>query len=872
VAARLLGFPGLGDGVAAGGPVAPDPSFAVLHGLYWLCANLAAERPLALVVDDAHWTDGASLRFLAFLLPRLEELHAAVLLGARPAEAGQSQGLLAALMVDPATEVVTVGPLTSRGVAQLVAAGLGVEPEPGFVAACWEATGGTPFLVRTLVEALREERIAPITVSAGKVQEVATATLDRWALLRLVRLGPDATRLARAVAILERAELDQAARLGGLALPDAARAAELLVRAGVLNEAPLCFAHPLLRGAIYREIAVNERAEAHGNAARLLAADHASPARVAEHLLAAGPAGDAWVVEQLRAAGREATAKGAPESAATYLRRALTEPPSPESESGLLLELGTAEFSAGQPDWHDHLEKAVEAAGEDTTRTVAALLFANALRWHQRTAESIEVCDGVAARLDRGDAEARLTLEAMAVGCGMLDAATAPVVADRAGVLLLRAREGSAPSNVLAAAAFVAAIANQPADQAAELARRAIAAGPRPLPDPGELSGFATGSMTTWPRRGRVWTQPLPPPWWLAITALIWTDRYDEAQALLDTALAEARAAANGTILPTVLAQRARLAFRRSDLTGAEADARALLDAPGLSAPPYMRNLAASVLVDVMIERGDLEGAEGALEPLSGDLHGTSLMASILRHGRGRLRFAQRRFAEALDDFRAVGEIATRGLAISPSFLPWRSDAALAAMAIGEHAPARRLSDEELDLARAFGAPRALGVALRAAGLVAGGQRGQVLLGEAIEVLAGPDNRLEQARALADLGSLLRRNNRRVEARQLLRQAVDAAHHAGAAALARQAETELRATGARPRRVLLSGLEALTASERRIAELAADGLTNREIAQTLFVTAATVEGHLTNVFQKLDVHARTGLPAALTAPTRAVRA
>jgi DNA-binding NarL/FixJ family response regulator len=147
-----------------------------------------------------------------------------------------------------------------------------------------------------------------------------------------------------------------------------------------------------------------------------------------------------------------------------------------------------------------------------------------------------------------------------------------------------------------------------------------------------------------------------------------------------------------------------------------------------------------------------------------------------------------------------------------------------------------------------------------------------VLLGEATEVLAGPDTRLEQARALADLGSLLRRNNRRVEARQLLRQAVDAAHHAGAAALARQAETELRATGARPRRVLLSGLEALTASERRIAELAADGLTNREIAQTLFVTAATVEGHLTNVFQKLDVHARTALPAALATPTQRVRA
>ena len=316
VAARLLGLPGLGDAVAAAAPIAPDPSFAVLHGLYWLCANLAAQRPLALVVDDAHWADGASLRFLAFLLPRLEELHVAVLLGARPAEAGESRELLAALTMDPATEVVTVGPLSPRGVATLVAVGLGVEPEPEFAAACWEATGGTPFLVRTLVEALREERIAPVAASAAKVQDVATATLSRWAMLRLVRLGPDAARLARAVAVLERAELDQAARLAGLAPPDAARAADLLVRAGVLDEAPLCFAHPLLRGAVYRDMAAADRAEAHGRAARLLAEAHASPARVAEHLLATVPTGDGWTVEQLRAAAWEATARGAPESAA----------------------------------------------------------------------------------------------------------------------------------------------------------------------------------------------------------------------------------------------------------------------------------------------------------------------------------------------------------------------------------------------------------------------------------------------------------------------------------------------------------------------------------------------------------------------------
>jgi DNA-binding CsgD family transcriptional regulator/tetratricopeptide (TPR) repeat protein len=849
VAARLLGLPGGGDHIPGGAPVVPDPSFAALHGLYWLCANLAAERPLALVVDDAHWADGASLRFLAFLLPRLEELPAAVLLGARPAEAGQSQELLAALTMDPVTEVVTVAPLTPSGVARLVAAGLGVEPEPPFATACWEATGGTPFLVRTLIEALREERIAPVTSSAAKVQNIATATLGRWAMLRLAHLGPDAARLARAVAVLERAELDQAARMAGLEPLDGASAADLLVRAGVLNEAPLSFAHPLLRAAVYREIAVAERAEAHRRAARLLAEAHSSPARVAEHLLATTPAGDDWVVEQLRAAAAEATARGAPESAAAYLRRAVTEPPSAEVEGGMLLELGAAEFSAGQLGWHDHLEEAVEAAGDDPARTAAALLFANALRFHHGLAEAIRVCDGVSARLDSRDAEAHLTLEAMSVLCGLLYDSTAPSVADRARALLFEATERVVPRQALAVAAFVAAMANEPADQVADLARRAIAAGARPLPEPGD------------------------PPWFQsAVIALNCAERCDEAQVLLDAAVIEAQTAANGMILPAVLAHRAWLALRRGDLTAAEADARALRDAPGRSPPLLYALMAAGVVVEVLVERGDLDGAERALGPLAAELPGTSLPATILRHARGRLLFAQRRFGEALDDFRAVGEIATGGLAISPCWLPWRSDAALAALAFGDPDTARGLSDEELELARAFGASRALGVALRAAGLVAGGQLGQALLGEAIEVLAGPDTRLEQARALADLGALLRRSNHRVEARHLLRQAIDAAYRVGATALARRAETELRATGAKPRRVLLSGLEALTASERRIAELAAEGHTNREIAQTLFVTARTVEGHLTNVFNKLDVNARTALPAALAAPTQAVRA
>jgi DNA-binding CsgD family transcriptional regulator/tetratricopeptide (TPR) repeat protein len=458
------------------------------------------------------------------------------------------------------------------------------------------------------------------------------------------------------------------------------------------------------------------------------------------------------------------------------------------------------------------------------------------------------VCDRAAGRLDDHETEAAWLLEVMAVQCGSLDSTLAPAMAGRARALRARAREPAAPRNVLAAAAWMGSLGNEPADQAAALARQAMAPGPRPVQAPSD------------------------PLFTTAIAALFCTERYDEAQAHLDVAVAAARAAADWQLLPAVLAERAWLGFRRGDLTAAEADARALLEAFGLSAPRLFRILATAILVGVLMERGEYDEADHELAPLAEDLQSTSQTAAVLRASWGRLRFIQRHMDEALRNFRAIGEIAMGTGAISPCFLAWRSEAALAELALGDVDAARHDSEEEVELARAFGAPRALGVALRAAGLVARGERGELMLREAIEVLDGPHTLLEQARARADLGALLRRSNRRVDARQMLRQAVDAAHRIGASALADRAETELRATGAKPRRVLLTGLEALTGSERRIAELAAEGLTNREIAQCLFVTDRTVEGHLTHVFSKLEVNARTELPAALTTLTHAIRA
>jgi DNA-binding CsgD family transcriptional regulator len=233
---------------------------------------------------------------------------------------------------------------------------------------------------------------------------------------------------------------------------------------------------------------------------------------------------------------------------------------------------------------------------------------------------------------------------------------------------------------------------------------------------------------------------------------------------------------------------------------------------------------------------------------------------------RGRLRVAELRPAAALDDLLAAGELFTRIGSPSPPTTPWRSDAALAHLALGNQNEARLLAAEELALAQAYNAPRVLGIALRAAGLAEGGKRGIELLGEAVSALEGSEARLEHARAMTDLGAALRRDGQRAESREMLRPALDLAHRCGALSLAERARTELIAAGARPRRLLLTGLDSLTPSERRVAQLAADGLPNRDIAQNLFITARTVEGHLTHAYHKLDITNREQLRAALTTP------
>jgi DNA-binding CsgD family transcriptional regulator len=195
-----------------------------------------------------------------------------------------------------------------------------------------------------------------------------------------------------------------------------------------------------------------------------------------------------------------------------------------------------------------------------------------------------------------------------------------------------------------------------------------------------------------------------------------------------------------------------------------------------------------------------------------------------------------------------------------------RGAIALALTALGERDQARELAAKQLERARIFAVPRPLATALRTAGLVEGGDTGLGFLRESVVVVENAGAPLELAHSLHELGRAVRRSGRRAEAREPLRRALDLASECGATALAEQAHEELVTAGARPRRARTTGVDALTASERRVAELAAKGMTNREIAQALFVTMKTVAVHLAHTYQKLDISSREQLPGALGTP------
>jgi tetratricopeptide (TPR) repeat protein len=777
----------------------PDASFSTLHALYWITASVAARRPLLLSIDDLHCCDLPSLRWLAYLLPRMQDLPVVVVAGMRPLRKDAHCPVLGHVAADPVTTVIQPAPLSMDASTAVVREVLS-DADPAFCAACHVESRGNPLWLREMARAVAAEGLEPSAGNVARLQMLGAQAVRRTVSLRLAQLPGHARAVARAVAVLgDGADLGVTAALAELSEDEAFRALLALVAADMLSAGPpLAFVHPVVRAAVESEASPPERDRAHRRAADLLAEAGAEPERVAAHLLKTRPAREAGVTVVLRDAARAALARGAAESSVAYLARALLEPPQEADRAGVLIELGLAESLVSGPAAADHLAQALEALHDPVQRAEVALMLGRTLYFLSRTDDAIAVYRRALAELPAGDSPLQRLLEAAVSHASFTrDGCTAASAAHE-----YAARHEDRPIDLggrwlHAVMAYWDAHAGADAHDAADRAERALSGGVFVDEDNGGGG--------------------------LAVAALVVMHADRDMLPILDTSLA--RAHARGSVFAFAAAKvfRARAYFLRGELDDAEADARDALDACeewniGIG-PPY----AAAYLADALLEQGRLDDAAKALARGAGPgaspdfVHPHWLLESRarLRILRGDLRGG---VAELLD---AGSELEARGM-YNPTFMPWRSLASLALLALGERDEALELATAELERSRRWGAPRSLAISLRAVGLAEGGARGLERLEEAVAVVAHSPARLEHAKALVELGAALRRANRRVDARELLRRGLELAAQCGAKPLTERAETELLASGARLRRLPGTGVDALTPSERRVAELAAE--------------------------------------------------
>lgn len=822
---------------AGTGSVEDDIPFATTHGLYWLAANLAARRPLVIAVDDAHWADAPSLRWLAHLAARIDGLPVALLLAVRSGP--DEPGVLDELRACPACTPLRLGPLGREATATLLRERLGEQADAQLCRACHTRTGGNPFLLESLAAALRA---AGSGDALEHVESLAPEPVARAVLRRVRELGDGAGRLTRALAVLGGpAPLRHGAALAGQDMADAARLADTLRAADVLAPGSMLeFAHPIVRTAVYESIPPGQQALAHAEAARLLERDGADAERIALHLLRSEPGGSAQAVALLRAAAEAAKGRGAPGTAAGYLRRALDEPPDPAIRPALLLELGLALAGERSPAAAPVLKEAVELTTTPQEHAAAALLSARVLGiWGHHDSVAVICRDALTGRDSLGPVADSLEAELFA---------NAWINAADTGQARARAQGRLADPGTSSAwrvcDALCATAAAQPAGDALARLAPVLAAGLRDIP-PDSLTAV------------------------YALLVLIWNEELATAGSICDAVLSAARGRGSMSMVAHASCLRSMIMRRLGQLDDAADDGKLALDFKLATSPPLATAWAAAFCIDALTPLGRLDQADAIAaaaadrEPPAGWIH-----TLLFLQARGALRVAQRRPGEALGDLLAAAE-GWHALGIDhPAIASWRADAAAAHIALGHPQEAAALAAEQLALARKAGTPATLGIAFRAHAAAASRQRcgqspAEESLTEAISLLETTPARYELALALADLGACLRRSGRRSEARVPLRRALDLAQRTGAMPLAEQTKRELLATGARPRRTALTGPDALTSAERRVAGLAVDGLSNRQIAEHLFITLPTVETHLRHAFQKLGITSRAGLPAQL---------
>lgn len=689
-----------------------------------------------------------------------------------------------------------------------------------------------------LFRALSEDKVSGSIGDARRLDGFVPEAVLSAVLVRLARLSPQAAALARATAVLQNRSLHEIGTLAGLAPREAERAADELVAGGFLTPEPVAFVHPLVRDAIYRDQARFARARAHREAAAIISAAGAPVESVAAHLRLSRPEGDPWVVSVLSEAAGRAMQSGDPATATALLERALQEPPG----------------SSARPcwwRWHTPARWAVCLTRsrrcrrhfelvEDPLRRAEALHNLGILLLARHDLPGATTC------AEQGLAQAPVPsplhdgLEGVLLASAVLVPELHGRVAARIGELRRAALTGDDPADPIALAVLALHMIDKGDDLAVirQLVARAVRASKdQPLARVATINHLGS--------------------------ALVFTDDLTAAERELSDVIEHATGAGHSLTAGFARVWRAHARLRCGWLEGALADASEALQLRHFGWQFHLGPCLAAI-IEARLERDDLAGARVALALAQQSTDAPR--QPLLLKARARLAIRSGEPSSAVADIQTAHKFLSDTHDLDhPVILPWRSELAQALARLGRSEEAARLAIEEADLARRLGFPRAEGIALSTAGTIARREDGVALIERAAGLLAQTPARLEHTRALVELGATLRRTRQRASAREPLRRALQQASELGHAGLVQRARDELAGTGARPRRNASDGLHSLTPTELRIAQLATEGRTNREIAETLVVTAKTIEWHLSRIYQKLGVTGRADLRARLPA-------
>ncbi|MBC9724316.1 AAA family ATPase [Streptomyces sp. TRM68367] len=738
-------------GIADPGERQADPQ-GVCDGLVAAVRRLARrEWPLVLMVDDAHWADQETLRWLAALAERVDEMSVLLVVARRPGDiSGSGTSHLDAVAATADRSVATLSALTPQATAGLTRATLGEHADAPFCREVWAVTGGNPYETVELLAKVRDSELEPVEARAAELRALNRSARGGGLVARLEELGIDATRFAWAAAILGTGiSVELVARLSTMSREDAVRCAALLRSARILTEpgpqsggradgGDLEFVHPLIATAVYNSIPDALRTAMHGIAARIVTDSGRGAAAAARHLLEVHPDDDEELVEQLREAAREHLAVGAPDAARRCLERALEEPPRPEVHARVLYELGCATILIVPVRTIGQLRTALGMPGLDgDDRVDAVVRLSQALVHNDQLEEAVGMVEAEAARLEPGPA--RMRLEAVHIMWEGIHGGevTSPGRSERLAELARTCTGRDNSERVLfILRGFDALLHGENAEEVVELCDRALVNG-----------RLAPGLGWT----GSEWGIELL---LMLANAYAYTDRLDRAESLYNEAVRAYEIAGwTGGHLALAHAYVGVGHRRRGRLQDAERSLRQALplaERVGRGLPVYWT--VTCNLVDTLLARGHVDEAWDVAERHDfAPPYPSTIVLPYPRAVRGRLLLAVGRTKDGINELEAAEKAAAARGHHNPVLVPWAADLARA-LAAEDPDRAARLAVDIRRQAERFGTDSARGEALRCAAALETGQRKVRLAARAVACLEASPCQYEHAAARVEHG------------------------------------------------------------------------------------------------------------------------